>query len=142
MSGSFQSVDGATRAVSLLVSRTARYPDGSNPKFPACPAPCPAGALIAPTLNGTYAATTITVPLYPTGSPDWRGERLNQLDLKVSKVFKIGQVRVTPAFEAFNINNSDNIISYGSTSYNTASYLVPNSIVQGRILGVGATVKW
>lgn len=82
------------------------------------------------------------MPLYPTGSPDWRGERLNQLDLKVSKNFKVGRVSITPAFEAFNLNNLDKVITYGSTNYNTASYLVPNSVVQGRILGVGTSVKW
>jgi len=142
LSGVLQSMDGGARPVRLQISRTARYPDGSSPRFPRCPAPCPAGALIAPTLNGTYSGTTLTIPLFPSGSRGYRGERLNQLDLKVSKTFAVGRVKVTPSFEAFNVTNQDMIISYASTNYNTPSYLQPNSLLQGRILGVGAGVKW
>jgi hypothetical protein len=142
VSGVLQSIDGGARTVRLQISRTARYPDGSNPRFPRCPAPCPAGALIAPTLNGTYTGTTLTIPLFPSGSRGYRGERLNQLDLKVSKPFRVGRVKVTPSLEAFNVTNQDMIITYASTNYNTASYLQPNSLLQGRILGAGASIKW
>jgi hypothetical protein len=34
------------------------------------------------------------------------------------------------------------VISYSSTAYGNASYRVPNSILQGRILGFGAQVRW
>ena len=73
-----------------------------------------------------------------------RGERLNQLDLKFSKTFKVGRATISPNLEAFNINNTDKVITYGSTSYaiSTGTYLKPNSITQGRILGVGASVRW
>jgi hypothetical protein len=39
-------------------------------------------------------------------------ERLNQLDIKVSRTFRMGRVSVLPVFEVFNLNNSDAIISY------------------------------
>ena len=73
-----------------------------------------------------------------------RGERLNQLDLKFSKTFKVGRTTISPNLEAFNINNTDKVITYGSTSYaiSTGTYLKPNSITQGRILGIGASVRW
>ena len=47
---------------------------------------------------------------------------------------------MSPNFEAFNVNNSDKVITYASTSYalDGRRYLKPNTIVQGRILGVGA----
>jgi hypothetical protein len=82
------------------------------------------------------------VTLFPSGTEGNRNERLNQLDLKVSRNFSFGKVRVSPTFEAFNITNSDTVISYTSTAYGNASYLVPNSILQGRILGIGAQVRW
>jgi hypothetical protein len=106
--------------------------------FPSCPSPCAPGSLVFTGLTPANA----TVALFPTGSKGYRAERLNQLDIKVSKTFRMGSVRISPAFEAFNINNADTVISYSSTNYGTTGYLSPNSILQGRILGVGTSVKW
>jgi hypothetical protein len=49
---------------------------------------------------------------------------------------------VLPVFEVFNVLNSDAIISYVSTNTLLASYLRPNSIMQPRFYGLGATVRW
>ena len=69
-------------------------------------------------------------------------ERINQLDFKVSRTFKVGRYSVLPVFEVFNVNNSDAIISYVTTNALAATYLAPNSIMQGRMYGLGATVRW
>ena len=69
-------------------------------------------------------------------------DRINQLDIKASKNFRFGRASVSPSLEAFNLINPDQIVSYVSTSYATASYLRPNSIVQGRILGLGVQTRW
>jgi hypothetical protein len=63
----------------------------------------------------------------------------------VSKTVKLGRVSVLPTLEIFNVANSDAIISYiasGGTNVLAASYLRPNSILQGRIIGVATTVRW
>jgi hypothetical protein len=144
LSASYQNNDGGSQAVSYQFDRTTRYPDGSTIKgpdgvpFPACPSPCTPGALVFPGITAANA----TVALYPTGSKGYRNERVNQLDLKISKTFKVGSIRIAPAFEAFNINNANTVNSYSSTNYATVGYLSPNSILQGRILGVGTSVKW
>lgn len=62
--------------------------------------------------------------------------------MKVAKTFSMGRVRVSPALEIFNINNTDAIISYVSTNALVAGSLRPNSIMQGRMIGVGAQVRW
>jgi hypothetical protein len=129
LSGSLQSNESPTSARSIVFTRTSRYPAN-------CPAPCPAGALIAPTLN----QSSLTIPLVATRATFV--ERITQLDLKASKTFRINRVTVSPTVEAFNINNSDAIISYQSTNSIAAAYLAPNSIMQGRMIGVGAQVKW
>ena len=49
---------------------------------------------------------------------------------------------VLPTFEVFNVNNSDAIISYISTNTLSASYLSPNSIMQGRMYGLGIVTRW
>ena len=53
-----------------------------------------------------------------------------------------GRVSISPSVEAFNLINPDQIVSVVSTSYATASYLRPNSIVQGRIIGLGIQTRW
>jgi hypothetical protein len=47
-----------------------------------------------------------------------------------------------PTFEVFNVNNSDAIISYITTNVLSSAYLDPNSIMQGRMYGLGAVVRW
>jgi hypothetical protein len=51
-------------------------------------------------------------------------------------------VSISPSIEAFNLLNPDQIVSYVSTSYATSSYLRPNSIVQGRIIGLAVQTRW
>ena len=122
----------ATGAMYLSATRgSTRYP--SN-----CPSPCPAGAIILPT--GQFNPGSIIVNLV---APDTLySERINQLDFKVSKTVKVGRVSILPTLEVFNVNNSDAIISYVSTNVLSASYLKPNSIMQPRMIGVGAQMRW
>ena len=65
-----------------------------------------------------------------------------QLDFKVARTFRFGRVQVLPTFEVFNINNSDAIISYITTNVLSATFLAPNSIMQGRMYGVGVVTRW
>jgi hypothetical protein len=134
VSGGFQSNDGGSQSVSYQITRgSTRYPAN-------CPAPCPAGAIVLPT--ATTTAATATIALFPAGSGTYRNERLNQVDMKISKTFRIAGIRISPAFEAFNLTNSDMVITYSSTNWGTSTYLQPNSIVQGRVLGVSTKVQW
>jgi hypothetical protein len=117
----------ATR--NMTITRTTRYPAG-------CPAPCPAGALVAPTL----VQGSLAVPIIASNASFI--ERITQLDLKVQKSFVIRRVTVSPQLEIFNLNNSDAIISYQSLNSLNPSYGVPNSIMQPRMIGIGANVRW
>jgi hypothetical protein len=136
--------DGLAQSYTLAKTPATRYPDGSstflvtNQPAPACPSPCTPGGVVFAGLNQASQA----IPLRP--SDVVRGERLNQLDVKISKIFKVGRTTIAPNLEIFNINNTDKVITYGSTSYaiSTGTYLKPNSITQGRIIGVGASVRW
>ena len=51
---------------------------------------------------------------------------------------------VSPSLEAFNINNSDKVITVASTSYAVAggAFMRPNSVVQGRIIGLSVQTRW
>jgi hypothetical protein len=131
LSASWQSVQGSTSSQNMVITRNStRYPAS-------CPAACPAGAIILP---ATFQPASLTVQLVDQDTV--YTERINQIDLKVSRTFKRGRVSVSPTLEAFNVNNSDAVVSYVSTNVLASSYLRPNSILQGRMIGLGANVRW
>jgi hypothetical protein len=108
-------------------------------RYPAtCPAPCPAGQIIMPT--GVFGQSSLRYYLEPERATFV--ERIVQLDFKVSRTFRFGRMSVLPTLEVFNVNNSDAIISYQSTNALTPAYLHPNSIMQGRMYGLGVTTRW
>lgn len=114
----------------MTITRTSRYPK-------TCPAPCPAGQPVLPTLAGV---SSLTVPINPERASFV--QRITQLDLRVQRTFRYGRVSVMPSLEVFNVNNTDAIVSFISTNSLAASFLRPNSIMQGRMIGVGAAVRW
>ena len=74
-----------------------------------------------------------------------RRERLNQLDVKLSKTFRVKAVSILPTFEAANIFNQDKIGAVsGAGVYATTggTYQIPSSVVQSRIMGFGVQVRW
>jgi hypothetical protein len=108
-------------------------------RYPAnCPSPCPANEIIMPT--AVFGQSTMTYNLESQRATFV--ERIQQLDFKVTRTFRFGRMSVLPVFEMFNVNNSDAIISYLTTNALAATYLKPNSIMQGRMIGTGVTVRW
>ena len=142
LSGSFQSNQSpsgtfGTTTASIATSQYMALTRGVT-KYPAnCPAPCPAGAVILPS---TFQPATISVPL--TAANGYFLERINQLDFKVQKNFKVSRVTVSPQLEVFNVNNSHAMISTVSNNVLSTSYRYVNSLMQPRMFGVGAQVKW
>ena len=108
-------------------------------RYPAnCPAPCPAGQIIMPT--GVFGQGSLIYYLEPARATFV--ERITQLDFKVSRTFRYGRLSVMPQLEVFNVNNSDAIVSYVTTNALAATYLAPNSIMQGRMIGFGVSTRW
>ncbi|HEX6164075.1 MAG TPA: hypothetical protein VFZ31_11960, partial [Vicinamibacterales bacterium] len=133
LSMSFQNNSSPTSSRVMTVTRgVTRYPAN-------CPAPCPAGQVIMPAAEFPGQAT-LTYNLESNRQSSV--ERIVQLDLKVARTFRFGRWQVLPTFEVFNVNNSDAIISYITTNALSSSYLAPNSIMQGRMYGLGAVVRW
>ena len=120
---------GSPVGTNWLITRTTRYPAG-------CPSPCPAGALVLPTLTNA----SLTVPIVAPGTEFL--PRLNQLDLSFAKWFQFGRTRVQGQFDIFNAFNKNTDLAYRSVNAATSTYLVPSSVLQGRQIRVGAQVRW
>jgi hypothetical protein len=120
---------GSPVGTNFLISRTTRYPAN-------CPSPCPAGALVAPTL----VEASLTVPLAAPGTEFL--PRLNQLDVSVAKSFTVGTVRLQGQMDVFNVFNKSTILSYRSTNFATAAYLQPSTVLQARMIRLGMQLRW
>ena len=70
------------------------------------------------------------------------GDRLNQLDIRLAKIFKIGNGTLDADFDLYNAFNSDASLALTSAynGTNGGAWLKPTAIIQGRIFKAG--VRW
>jgi hypothetical protein len=141
VSGSYQNLQGYNAGVdghttgapsygsAFVITRSTKYP--SN-----CPAPCPAGELVFPSLT----LASLTVPLQPYASVFT--ERLNEVELRISKSIHYNRMVVEPRLEIFNLLNRDTATAWRSVNYGTSSYLQPSAVPPARFVGIGIQVKF
>jgi len=96
-------------------------------------------AQILPSLGRNLAAGangTAVVPLIQPGT--LFGDRMNQLDLRLANVIRVGRTRFQPQVELFNLLNSNAVLALNNNySAGPAGWQRPTSILQGRLLKFG-----
>jgi hypothetical protein len=102
LNAAFQSYSGAVLPTRWSIGRATRY--AAN-----CIGPCTPGALVIPNMT----ATTYVLDLTPPGSDYY--ERLNQLDLGVRKIFRVGKYQFSGQMDLFNVNNASYVKSQTTT---------------------------
>ncbi|MDO8680313.1 MAG: TonB-dependent receptor [Acidobacteriota bacterium] len=90
------------------------------------------------TILPALVQSSVTIPLIQPGTKFL--PRLNQLDVRFSRVFRVGQVRLRGQFDVFNATNSSSILDQGET-FGPALDRV-NQILPGRILGLSMRVDF
>ncbi|HEY2152378.1 MAG TPA: carboxypeptidase regulatory-like domain-containing protein [Vicinamibacterales bacterium] len=114
-----------------LISRTTNYPAN-------CKGACTPGAPMIPGL--TTGIASVNLGLNAPGTQFT--PRVNELDLGVSKQFKVDHWSFTPRLDIFNALNSDDYTAVTTAQYNASTYLQPAVILQGRIVRIGVDVRW
>jgi hypothetical protein len=126
LSGNFQSLAGPVRQASALytqaqitgaLGRPATVPGNKN-------------ALVIEPFNAVgFFGTTY-------------GDRLNQLDFRLSKIFRFGRSTIDANFDLYNAFNSDAALTENATysGTNGGAWLLPTSVIQGRIIKFG--MRW
>jgi hypothetical protein len=114
---------------------------------------CVVGARVVP--SGVINSGSFTVPLDAPGT--LLTPRVNQVDLSFSKRLTFGSVKIDPKIDLFNVLNSDDYFSVRSTAFSpttnaalttpltrgsAGTYMQPGSILQGRIIRLGAVIAW
>jgi hypothetical protein len=95
---------------------------------------------IAPSLGRNLAGNTqaVTIPLVPPQT--LFEDRVSRLDLRVSKVFKVGRLRVRGNVDAYNVLNANSVRSVLSTY--GARWRTPTQILDPRLIEVGGTISF
>ena len=136
VSGNFQSLPGPARQASVLFTQ----------------AQITSALGRAATVAGNKSALAIepVIPLASasgsgTGTPLFGsefGDRLNQLDIRFSKIFRFGKSTLDANFDIYNALNSDTVLTE-NTAYsgaNGGAWLLPTTVLQARIIKFG--VRW
>jgi hypothetical protein len=120
------------RSTYLLVTPSTNWTAATCPD----PSKCTIGQRI---ITGLTQAS-LNVPLTPAQTE--YAPRLLQVDFSLAKNFTVGTVRINPKLDLFNAFNSDDYTGVSSMQYGAATYKRPSTILQGRIIRIGADIKW
>ncbi len=108
-------------------------------------APAAPGSDVRQTLGRALSGggNTITVNLVEPGT--LYGDRLNQIDFRVGKIFRFsGNRRLTASVDLFNLFNGNAVLTQSNTYSitNTQSWGTPTSVQQPRLLKFTATLNF
>ena len=83
----------------------------------------------------------VTVNLIAPG--ELYGDRVNQLDLRFSKILRFGGARTKISLDLYNSLNANPALTYNQT-YNptTTTWLAPTSVLAARVIKIGASVDF
>jgi hypothetical protein len=97
-------------------------------------------AQVFPSLGRSLSSGTGTVT-FPIIEPNTMFEdRLNQLDARVTKIFRVAGYRIQAMFDVYNVLNSNTVLVINQT-YGPA-WLRPNQILDGRLFKFGAQLDF
>ena len=82
----------------------------------------------------------LTIPLVAAQTE--YAPRLTQVDFSFGRNFTLGGVKVSPKLDIFNAFNSNDWTGVQSMQYGAATYKRPSVILQGRVVRIGADLKW
>jgi hypothetical protein len=80
--------------------------------------------------------TNVTVNLVEPGS--MYGNRLNQVDFRVAKILRFGGAKTTIGADLYNVLNSSAILTYNNVFVPGGPWLLPNSVLTGRLARITA----
>jgi hypothetical protein len=83
----------------------------------------------------------VTVNLIQPGT--LYGDRINELDLRLAKVFKFSGMKARFQVDFYNLINSSSILTYNQNySPTSAAWLTPTSVMAARVAKIGATFEF
>ncbi|MGE0392350.1 MAG: carboxypeptidase regulatory-like domain-containing protein [Vicinamibacterales bacterium] len=125
VSGTFQSVPGAAVSATAVVNN----------------------AVIAPSLGRNLSAgATATASINLIQPNSVYGDRINQIDLRVTRVFTVRTTRIRAMLDLYNLANRNTVVTwnnnYGTIAGGGAAWLRPLGILPARLLKLGVQLDF
>jgi hypothetical protein len=86
------------------------------------------------------SAPNVTVNLIQPGT--LYGDRVNEIDLRIAKILRVGRTRTNVGLDIYNIINSAAILTYNQNYNPTGNWLVPTGVLQPRFFKFSATIDF
>ena len=97
---------------------------------------CTAGQLVDPGMTQSSLSVPLIAPMTEYG------DRINQLDINLTKNIKIGRFNIQPKIDFFNVLNVASVTNVLGLNYGTAAYNVPSVILNPRTMQIGANIRF
>ena len=99
-------------------------------------------AVVSQTLGRPLSGATpsITVNLLKPG--DRWGDRINEFDMRVAKILRVGRTRTNVGVDVYNLLNASPVLTYNQAFTPGGRWLVPTSVLTGRFAKVSASVDF
>ena len=102
------------------------------------------GCVVGNLVNPGITVASLNVPLVAPMTE--YGDRINQLDLNISKIFRYGRASFQPKIDFFNLLNVSSVYAVRTSNsvmlYGTSSYMQPQSIIVGRVFQLGGVIRF
>jgi hypothetical protein len=97
---------------------------------------CVAGERVNPNITESSLRVPLVAPMTEYG------DRINQLDLNVTRSFRIGRVSLQPKLDIFNVLNVAPVYTVRGLLWGTSAYLQPNQVLNPRTMQIGAVMRF
>jgi hypothetical protein len=98
--------------------------------------------VVQPSLGRPLSGGAANVTLSLIAPSSLRGDRVNQLDLRIGKVLRFGPVRASVNLDMFNALNGAAVLALNNTFGATTPWQVPRAILQARTLRVSSQIDF
>jgi hypothetical protein len=118
VSGTYQSIPGAPVAANYVVP----------------------SAVVAQTLGRPLAGGAANVTINVLNPGDMYTDRINQVDFRVAKLLRHGNLRTTIGIDIYNAFNTASVLSVNQTY--GAAWLTPTSVIQARFVKLSGQIDF
>ena len=116
-----------------LITSATRY-DASSPCV--SQGKCTVGQQVNPGITQASLSVPLVAPMTEYG------DRINQLDLNITKNIRMGRLNIQPKLDVFNALNVSPVTGVLGLNYGTAAYKQPSVVLNPRTLQIGANLRW
>jgi hypothetical protein len=99
-------------------------------------------AQVAQSLGRPVAGNVANVTVNLLAPGDVWGDRVNEVDLRVAKILRLGRTRTNVGFDLYNVFNSSAVLNYNQTFVPGGSWLRPTLVMTSRFAKISATIDF